>query len=62
VAVWDRQPALLGWSVAFVALAGGVVLLRRRYLRRLDEIARARDALRREIRGLTPQSDRERGS
>lgn len=53
-AVWGGRPALLGWSTAFVGLAAGVLLLRRRYAQRLDEIAQARERLRRELRTLTP--------
>ncbi|MDH4043948.1 MAG: hypothetical protein OEY20_09960 [Gemmatimonadota bacterium] len=48
---------LLGWSAAFVALAIGVVALRRRYLHRLQEIARARTLLRQELRALTPNNE-----
>ena len=59
VALWDGRPGLLVWSGFFVILAGMVVALRRRYRRRLDEIARARALLRQELRALTP--DRESG-
>jgi hypothetical protein len=53
--VWDGRLALLGWSAAFVALAVGVVVLRRRYVQRIQEIARARALLRQELRTLTPR-------
>jgi hypothetical protein len=55
VAVWDGRPGLLAWSGGFLLLAVGVVLLRRRYRRRLDEIARARALLRQELRGVIPR-------
>ena len=55
VAVWDDRPALLVWSGAFVILALGVVVLRRRYRKRLHEIARARALLREELRTVTPR-------
>jgi hypothetical protein len=45
---------LLAWSAAFVMLAFGVVYLRWRYRRRLDEIARARALLRQALRSLKP--------
>jgi hypothetical protein len=49
---------LLGWSAVFVALAVGVVVLRRRYRQRLQEIARDRALLRQELRSLTPAEER----
>jgi len=54
LAVWGRRPALLVWSAAFVMLACGVVYLRWRYRRRLDEIARARARLRQDLRAVKP--------
>jgi len=48
------EPALFGWAAVFVLAAAGVVLLRRQYARRLREIARAREALRAEVRSLRP--------
>jgi hypothetical protein len=57
VAVWDARPVLFAWSAAFVLLAAGVVALRRRYHRRLDEIARARALLRQELRSVMPPPD-----
>jgi hypothetical protein len=56
-AVWGGRPGLLAWSAAFVLLAVGVVVLRRRYLRRLEEIARARARLRQELRAVMPQRE-----
>lgn len=56
-AVWGRRPALLVWSLALALVALGVVLLRVRYLRRLQEIARARAQLRQELRTLTPRRE-----
>ena len=52
--MWDGRLALLGWSAVFVALAVVVLVLRRRYRQRLQEIARARTLLRQELRTLTP--------
>lgn len=57
VAVWDARPALLLWSAVFVGLAVGVVAVRRRYRRRLNEIARARAQLRQELRAVMPQRE-----
>lgn len=54
VAVWDARPGLFAWSGVFVVLAAGTLVLRRRYVRSLEEIARARDALRRELRAPPP--------
>jgi hypothetical protein len=51
-ALVGREPALFGWAAVFVLAAVGVVLLRRRYARRLRDIARAREALRAEVRSL----------
>ena len=56
-AVWGRRPLLLAWSLVFALLALGVVLLRLRYLQRLQEIARARALLRQELRTLTPRRE-----
>jgi hypothetical protein len=50
--VWADRPALIGWSVAFGLAAGGVILLRRRHVRSLAEIARARALLRQELRSV----------
>jgi hypothetical protein len=49
---WGRRPGLLLVALAFVAAALGVIALRRRYLARLDEIERARAALRRDAAAL----------
>jgi hypothetical protein len=49
---WDGRPGLLIAAGLLAAGAVGVVLLRRRYLTRLDEIAAARAALRREAAAL----------
>jgi hypothetical protein len=54
LAVWGRRPVLLAWSAAFVFLALGVVYLRWRYRRRLQEIAHARALLRQELRSVKP--------
>jgi Flp pilus assembly protein TadB len=45
-------PALLWWAAVLVLASVGVVLLRRRYARRLRDIAQAREALRAEVRAL----------
>jgi len=58
--VWGGGPVLLGGSVLCLALVAVVLLLRRRYLRQLAEIARARAALRQELRSVSPAPDRER--
>lgn len=50
--VWADRPVLIGWSVAFGLAAGGVILLRRRHVRSLGEIARARALLRQELRSV----------
>jgi len=50
--VWADRPVLIGWRVAFGLGAGGVVLLRRRHVRSLGEIARARALLRQELRSV----------
>jgi len=47
-----REPALFGWAAVFVLAGVGVVLLRRRYARRLLDITRARAALRAEVRSV----------
>jgi hypothetical protein len=49
---WADRLFLLIVGAAFAAGAAGVVGLRRRYLTRLDEIARARDALKRAAAAL----------
>jgi hypothetical protein len=49
---WGDRPVLLIVGGVFAAGAAGVVGLRRRYLARLDEIAVARDALKREAAAL----------
>jgi hypothetical protein len=49
---WDDRPGLLIASGMFMAAAGGVVALRRHYLRRLNEIAAERAALRQEAASL----------
>jgi hypothetical protein len=50
--VWTGRPSLIGWGVAFVAAAGGVIVLRRRHVKSLGEIARARALLRQELRSV----------
>ena len=50
--VWAARPALIGWSLVFVLGAGGVLLLRRRHVRSLREVARARAMLRQELRSV----------
>jgi hypothetical protein len=50
--VWTARPALIGWACAFVLAAGGMILLRRRHVRSLGEIARARALLRQELRSV----------
>jgi len=50
--VWAARPALIGWSIVFGVGAGGVLLLRRRQVRSLREIARARALLRQELRSV----------
>lgn len=55
VAVWDDRPALLAWSAVFAAMAVGVLIMRRRHLRSLEEITRARELLRRELRAVQPE-------
>lgn len=49
---WSGRPGLLALGALCVAGAVGVFALRRRYLARLDEIARARQALQREAATL----------
>ncbi|HET7040295.1 MAG TPA: hypothetical protein VFH97_10450, partial [Gemmatimonadales bacterium] len=49
---WGRRPGLLLLALGFAAGALGVIGLRRRYLARLDEIERARAALRHEAAAL----------
>lgn len=53
----DGRPLLVVWAAAFLAVAGLVLVLRRQYLRRLDEISRARALLRQELRSLRPPTD-----
>jgi hypothetical protein len=50
--VWAARPTLIGWSLAFVLGAVGVLLLRRRHVRSLGEIAQARAMLRQELRSV----------
>jgi hypothetical protein len=50
--LWTGRPALIGWGAAFVLAAGGVIILRRRHVRSLAEIARARALLRQELRSV----------
>lgn len=50
--LWTARPALIGWSLAFVLAAGGVLQLRRRHVRSLREIAAARAMLRQELRSV----------
>jgi hypothetical protein len=57
--VWTARPALVGWGVAFVAAAGGVIVLRRRHVRSLGEIARARALLRQELRSVRAPEGKE---
>jgi uncharacterized membrane protein YqjE len=54
VAVWDGRPWFFAWSLVFVALAAVVIHLRRRYVRTLDEIRRAREQLKRDLRAVQP--------
>jgi hypothetical protein len=61
-AVWEGRPALAAWSAAFVALSLGVVVLRRRYRRRLQEIAHARALLRQELRTVVPRRESGEGT
>ena len=46
------EPALLIWAALFVVCVVGVLVLRRRYARRLRDIAQARNQLRAELRHL----------
>jgi hypothetical protein len=50
--VWTARPGLIGSGAAFVLAAGGVILLRRRHVRSLAEIARARALLHQELRSV----------
>lgn len=52
------RPLLVVWGAVFLAAAGAVLLLWRRYLRRLDEIARDRARLRQELRSVRPDPGR----
>jgi len=52
VALRDHQPWLLVWSLVFAALAVGVLVLRRRYVRVLDEVREARERLKHELRAV----------
>ena len=47
--VWSSRPILAAWGVLLGAGAVWVVVLRRRYLARLEELARARESLKREL-------------
>jgi len=58
--LWGGRPGLLVWGLGFGVAAVGVLWLRRRYLHRLAEVDRARDALRRELRAVVPPSRRSR--
>ena len=57
--ILDRRPALLGGSVVCLALVVLVLTLRRRYARRLAEIAKARAMLRQELRAVKPPDGNE---
>jgi len=57
--IWDGRPLLLGASVLCLVLVVIVLGLRRRYVRQLADIRRARAALRQELRSVTPSPDRE---
>jgi hypothetical protein len=50
--VWAARPWLIGWGALFGAGALGVLLFRRRYVKRLEELADAREALRGELGDL----------
>jgi hypothetical protein len=52
VGVWAGRPWLIVWGALFGAAAIGVLALRRRYVRRLDELAGARADLRAELGGI----------
>lgn len=59
--LWDHRPVLLVGAGACLALAGAVLVLRRRYARTLREIAAARARLREELRAVKPRPREERG-
>jgi hypothetical protein len=61
-AVVGGEPALLWWAAVFVLAAVGVVLLRRRYVRHLGDIAQARRRLRAELRALHAPDESGNGS
>ncbi len=58
--LWGERLDLLLWALGFGLAAAGVLWLRRRYLQRLAEVERAREALRRELRAVVPPSRRSR--
>jgi hypothetical protein len=51
-AVWSSRPILAVWGAMLGVGAAWVVVLRRRYLVRLDELAQARESLKRELGDL----------
>jgi len=50
--LWSARPWLIAWGVVFAAGAIGVLVLRRRHVKRLEELADARNALRGELGNL----------
>jgi membrane protein implicated in regulation of membrane protease activity len=50
--LWSARPWLIAWGVLFGAGAIAVLVLRRRYVKRLEELADARNALRGELGDL----------
>jgi hypothetical protein len=50
--LWSARPGLVAWGAVLGAGAIGVLVLRRRYVKRLEELADARRALRGELGDL----------